>query len=53
MNYVSNPGAGDFVANIAVGGGATGQQNGTPTSVRVKYLLAGNQSVSEKYNITW
>ncbi len=51
INYVSDPGASDYTAIIAVGGGNSGQPAATPASVRVKYLLAS--TVSEKYNITW
>lgn len=53
INYVTEPGTGDYTANIAIGGQQTGLPSITPTSVRVKYLLTGSQSVSEKYNITW
>ncbi|KAG8908805.1 hypothetical protein FRB99_003043 [Tulasnella sp. 403] len=51
INYVSNPGASDYTAQIAIGGGQTGLPSKTPTSVKVKYLRA--DTVSEKYNITW
>ncbi|KAH7922605.1 glycoside hydrolase family 79 protein [Leucogyrophana mollusca] len=52
MNYVTDPsGASDITATFSIGGGDTGQANGTPAQVQVKYLQA--PSVSEKYNITW
>ena len=52
INYVSNPGASDYTAVIAIGGGQTGLPAITPASVKVKYLLSAT-GVSEKYNITW
>ncbi|KAJ7018598.1 glycoside hydrolase family 79 protein [Mycena alexandri] len=52
FNYVSDStGASAYTATFAIGGGATGQPNGTPAHVKVKYLLA--PSVSSKDNITW
>lgn len=37
FNYVNDPsGASDLSVAIAVGGGQTGQPNGTPASVKVK-----------------
>ncbi|RPD77295.1 hypothetical protein L226DRAFT_533296 [Lentinus tigrinus ALCF2SS1-7] len=44
-------GQGAYTATISVGGGDTGEANGTPSSVKVKYLLA--PSVAEKDNVTW
>ncbi|KAF5375774.1 hypothetical protein D9757_008978 [Collybiopsis confluens] len=52
FNYITDPSeASDYTASIAIGGGQTGTANGTPSQVKVKYLLA--PSVSEKSNITW
>ncbi|PFH50113.1 glycoside hydrolase family 79 protein [Amanita thiersii Skay4041] len=52
FNYVTDPsGASDVTVNIAIGGGATGQPNGTPAQVKVKYFRAS--SVSQKGNFTW
>ncbi|KAI0073210.1 hypothetical protein K474DRAFT_1666888 [Panus rudis PR-1116 ss-1] len=52
FNYVSdNTGASDYTASISVGGGQTGEGNGTPAQVKVKYLTA--PSVAAKSNITW
>lgn len=52
FNYVTDSsGANDYTATISIGGGQTGQSNGTPASVQVKYLRAA--SVSQKANITW
>ncbi|CAK5262555.1 unnamed protein product [Mycena citricolor] len=52
FNYVSDPsGASDYTMSFAIGGGSTGQANGTPAQVKVKYLLA--PSVSTQDNITW
>ncbi|KAG8995622.1 hypothetical protein FRB90_000137 [Tulasnella sp. 427] len=53
INYVqpTTPGANDFVATFAVGGGQPGLTPVTPASVKVKYLLA--DSVNSKDNITW
>jgi len=52
FNYVTDPsGASSYTASFAIGGGDTGQPNGTPAQVKVKYLLA--PSVSTKENITW
>jgi hypothetical protein len=37
FNFVTDPtGASDITASIAVGGGNTGQANGTPAQVKVK-----------------
>ncbi|KAG9026611.1 hypothetical protein FRB95_008665 [Tulasnella sp. JGI-2019a] len=52
VNYVTEAGRG-YTAQIAIGGQKTGLPSVTPASVRVKYLLAGSNSVSENYNITW
>ncbi|KAJ7238588.1 glycoside hydrolase family 79 protein [Mycena haematopus] len=52
FNYVTDPsGASTYTASFAIGGGDTGQPNGTPAQVKVKYLAA--PSVSAKDNITW
>ncbi|KAJ7227458.1 hypothetical protein GGX14DRAFT_419682 [Mycena pura] len=52
FNYVTDPsGLNDYTMSFAIGGGTTGQANGTPAQVKVKYLLA--PSVSVKDNITW
>ncbi|KAJ7603688.1 glycoside hydrolase family 79 protein [Mycena polygramma] len=52
INYVSDStGASAYTASFAIGGGTTGQANGTPAQVKVKYLVA--PSVSSKDNITW
>ncbi len=52
INYLTDPsGAHNYTANIAIGGGTTGQAAATPFSVQVKYLLA--PSVTEKWNISW
>ncbi|KAJ6512844.1 glycoside hydrolase family 79 protein [Mycena sanguinolenta] len=52
FNYVTDPsGASTYTASFAIGGGDTGQANGTPAQVKVKYLAA--PSVSSKDNITW
>ncbi|KAJ6507834.1 glycoside hydrolase family 79 protein [Mycena vitilis] len=52
FNYVTDPtGASAYTASFAIGGGTTGQANGTPAQVKVKYLVAA--SVSAKDNITW
>jgi len=52
FNYMTDPsGANTYTASISIGGGQTGQPNGTPPSVRVKYLSAA--SVAQKDNITW
>ncbi|KAJ6561989.1 glycoside hydrolase family 79 protein [Mycena capillaripes] len=52
FNYVTDPtGASAYTASFAIGGGDTGQANGTPAQVKVKYLVA--PSVSTKENITW
>ncbi|KAG8992102.1 hypothetical protein FRB94_012010 [Tulasnella sp. JGI-2019a] len=53
VNYVTAPGTGDYTANIAIGGQQTGMPNLTPATVRVKYLLAGSKSVTERDDITW
>ena len=50
VNYVSDPGASDYTAVIAIGG-TPGLPSVTPATVRVKYLLA--DSVQEQFNITW
>lgn len=37
FNYVTDPSGGStYTASIAIGGGTTGQPNGSPTSVKVK-----------------
>ncbi|KAI0772363.1 glycoside hydrolase family 79 protein [Trametes elegans] len=52
FNYMTDPsGANDYTATIAVGGGETGQPNGTPAQIKVKYLVA--PSVGDKWNVTW
>ncbi|KAK0230497.1 glycoside hydrolase family 79 protein [Armillaria fumosa] len=52
FNYITDPsGASTYTASISIGGGETGQANGTPPQVKVKYLLA--DSVSQKYNFRW
>ncbi|KAJ7649887.1 hypothetical protein FB45DRAFT_5549 [Roridomyces roridus] len=52
FNYVTDPsGASGITVSFAIGGGSTGQANGTPAQVKVKYLLA--PSVSSLSNITW
>ncbi|KAI8996273.1 hypothetical protein BD414DRAFT_477356 [Trametes punicea] len=52
VNFMTEQnGQGAYTATISVGGGQTGEPNGTPSQVRVKYLVA--PSVSEKNNITW
>ncbi|KAI0742961.1 hypothetical protein C8Q80DRAFT_1123075 [Daedaleopsis nitida] len=52
INFMSEQnGQGAYTATISVGGGDTGEANGTPASVKVKYLQA--PSVTEKNNITW
>lgn len=52
FNYVTDPtGASNYVASFSIGGGTSGQANGTPAQVKVKYLLA--PSVAERSNITW
>ena len=39
FNYINDPtGASDLTVNINVGGGQTGQPNGVPASVKVKYV---------------
>ena len=44
-------GAHDLRVSISIGGGETEQPASTPSSVRVKYLLA--EHVTSKVNITW
>ena len=52
INYLTDAsGAHNYTANIAIGGGTTGQPAATPSTVQVKYLLA--PSATEKWNITW
>ncbi|KAJ7054036.1 glycoside hydrolase family 79 protein [Mycena amicta] len=52
FNYVTDAsGQSDYTMSFAVGGGDSGEPNGTPAQVKVKYLLA--PSVSSKDNITW
>ncbi|RDX49745.1 hypothetical protein OH76DRAFT_1403331 [Lentinus brumalis] len=52
INFMTEQnGQGAYTATISIGGGQTGEGNGTPSSVKVKYLLA--PSVSEKDNVTW
>lgn len=52
FNYMTDATGGHtYTASIAVGGGDSGQPNGTPASVKVKYLSAAN--VNQKDNITW
>ncbi|KAH8092184.1 hypothetical protein BXZ70DRAFT_951580 [Cristinia sonorae] len=52
FNYLTDPSGGSsYTASISIGGGQSGQPNGNPAQVTVKYLLA--PSVSEKDNVTW
>lgn len=52
FNFITDPsGASNYTAQIAVGGGNTGQANASPTSVAVRYFVA--PSVSSKGNFTW
>lgn len=52
INYLTDAsGAHNYTANVAIGGGTTGQAAATPSTVQVKYLLA--PSATEKWNITW
>ncbi|CDO76008.1 hypothetical protein BN946_scf184780.g15 [Trametes cinnabarina] len=52
INFMTEQnGQGAYTATISIGGGQTGEPNETPSSVKVKYLLA--PSVAEKNNITW
>lgn len=53
FNYVTDTSGGHtYTVSIAVGdGGQSGQPDGTPGSVKVKYLSATN--VNQKENITW
>ncbi|KAI0659526.1 glycoside hydrolase family 79 protein [Cubamyces menziesii] len=52
LNFMTDPsGANDYTATISVGGGESGQPNGTPAQVKVKYLVA--PSVGDKWNVTW
>ncbi|KAG8991071.1 hypothetical protein FRB90_001480 [Tulasnella sp. 427] len=53
VNYVepATPGANDFTATFAIGGGQTGLPSAIPASIKVKYLVA--RSVGSKDNITW
>jgi hypothetical protein len=40
FNYVTDPsGNSAITASIAIGGGQTGQPNGTPAQVKVKYVI--------------
>lgn len=52
FNFITDSsGQSTYTATISVGGGQTGQPNGTPAQVTVKYFLAS--SVAEKFNVTW
>ncbi|KAJ3821688.1 hypothetical protein F5880DRAFT_1580313 [Lentinula raphanica] len=52
INFLSDSsGNSNYTANIAIGGGQTGQSNTTPAQVKVKYLTAS--SVSQKGNYSW
>lgn len=52
FNYLDDAsGAHDLTVAISIGGGETGQPASTPSSVRVKYLLA--EHVTAKTNFTW
>ncbi|KAJ3880476.1 hypothetical protein F5051DRAFT_161099 [Lentinula edodes] len=52
INFLSDSsGNSNYTANIAIGGGQTGQSNTTPSQVTVKYLTAS--SVSQKGNYSW
>lgn len=53
FNYLDDDsGAHDLSVAISIGGGETGQPAGTPTSVRVKYLVAEHVTVKNG-NYTW
>jgi hypothetical protein len=52
FNYLDDSsGAHDLNIAISIGGGETGQPASTPSSVRIKYLLA--EHVTAKTNFTW
>ncbi|KAI0791078.1 glycoside hydrolase family 79 protein [Abortiporus biennis] len=52
INYINDPsGANTYTATISVGGQQFGENNSTPQTLMVKYLLA--PSVASKRNITW
>ncbi|KAJ4474775.1 glycoside hydrolase family 79 protein [Lentinula lateritia] len=52
INFLSDSsGSSNYTANIAIGGGQTGQSNTTPSQVTVKYLTA--LSVSQKGDYSW
>jgi len=52
FNYLDDTsGAHDLRVSISIGGGEGGQPASTPSSVRVKYLLA--EHVTSKTNFTW
>ncbi|KAF9077358.1 hypothetical protein BDP27DRAFT_1413776 [Rhodocollybia butyracea] len=52
INFLSDSsGNSNYTANIAIGGGNTGQSTTIPSQVRVKYLTAS--SVSQKGGYTW
>ncbi|KAI0830340.1 glycoside hydrolase family 79 protein [Trametes gibbosa] len=52
INFMTDSsGASDYTATVSIGGGQSGQPNGTPASVKVKYLVA--PSVGDKWNVTW
>ncbi|KAJ4489869.1 glycoside hydrolase family 79 protein [Lentinula aciculospora] len=52
INFLSDSsGSSNYTANIAIGGGQTGESNNTPSQVKVKYLTAS--SVSQKGDYSW
>ncbi|KAL1943311.1 hypothetical protein VTO73DRAFT_4386 [Trametes versicolor] len=52
INFMTDSsGANDYTATISIGGGESGQPNGTPAQIQVKYLVA--PSVGDKWNVTW
>ncbi|KAI5121572.1 hypothetical protein M0805_000752 [Coniferiporia weirii] len=52
INYLTDPsGASNYTAYISIGGNSTGTAGATPSSVQVKYMLAG--SSTDKFGISW
>lgn len=52
FNYITDSsGASDYTATVAIGGSGAGQDNATPSSVRVKYLRSS--SVADIQDFTW
>ncbi|KAG7447455.1 glycoside hydrolase family 79 protein [Guyanagaster necrorhizus] len=52
FNYITDSsGASTYIASISIGDGESGQANGTPAQVKVKYFTA--DSVSQKGNFRW